>query len=156
MYVSVVLICDIIHTQLTRIQPIKFCCDTFSPHMSSSRIHLRLGKDIWAHLFPPCNFSTAADTKMKPWLLHPIWCHIRTIWRGIKQQELQCRCSGSCCSVTLLSCCNCKGVANLIKKINDEKQRDEQRDQKKKVKKPCKKFIARKSSNYPSEPTSLV
>ena len=50
----------------------------------------------------------------------------------MKQREPQCRCLGSRCLVTLLSCCICKGVANLIKKINDEKQRDEQREQKKK------------------------
>lgn len=31
MYVSKILGCDIIHTQFTRIQPIKFCYNTFSP-----------------------------------------------------------------------------------------------------------------------------
>lgn len=74
----------------------------------------------------------------------------------MKQQEPQCRCLDSRWSVTLLSWCNCKGVANLIKKINDEKQRDEQKEQKKKVKTAWKNFIACKSSNYPSEPKSLV
>lgn len=46
-YVSKLLGHDTIHTQFTRIQPIKLCCNTFFPlYELSSRIHLRLGKDI--------------------------------------------------------------------------------------------------------------
>lgn len=64
---------NIIHRQFTRIQPIKFSNTFFFPlYELSSRIHLRLGKDIWARSFPLCSFSSAANTKTKPSLLHPV------------------------------------------------------------------------------------
>ena len=87
-YVSKLLGQDVIHTQFTRIQPIKFYWNTFFPlYELSSRIHLRVGKDIWAHSFPPCNFSSAADTKTcldccipsSKFSCSSLWYHIRTI-----------------------------------------------------------------------------